>query len=69
MWCPWINSYKLLICVGHREVIVMAIIIKHDEWGENMKNKIVRVIQSHEELAHYDIHIELSKEGIVILCG
>lgn len=69
MWCPWINSYKLLICVGHSEVIVMAIIIKHDEWGENMKNKIVRVIQSHEELAHYDIHIELSKEGIVILRG
>ncbi len=43
--------------------------MKHDEWGEDMKNKIVRVIQSHEELAHYDIHIELSKEGIVTLRG
>lgn len=48
---------------------IMAVTMKHDEWREDMKNKILKAIQSHEELAHYTIHIELSKKGIATLRG
>lgn len=34
-----------------------------------MRNKIVRAIKSHKELAHYRIHIDISKQGIVTLQG